>query len=177
MELVDVGNIETGKTPKDTYFATIEVVAELLHHNITPIILGGGQDLTYAIYKAYEKQGQIINIFAVDPRFDIGADSETNGAVNMAKVKAISGWRDKYPAFKWCADLGEGWYLPSIEELNTIYKNKDKLNPNLTDKLSDWCWSSTENSKFGAWLVYMYNGFTGNTVKYRSYHVRAVSAF
>ena len=107
----------------------------------------------------------------------IGADSETNGAVNMAKVKAISGWRDKYPAFKWCADLGEGWYLPSIEELNTIYKNKDKLNPNLTDKLSDWCWSSTENSKFGAWLVYMYNGFTGNTVKYRSYHVRAVSAF
>ena len=50
MELLDVGNIEMGKTPKDTYFATIEVVAELLHHNITPIILGGGQELTYAVY-------------------------------------------------------------------------------------------------------------------------------
>ena len=42
----------------------------------------------------------------------IGANSETNGAYNMAKVKAISGWEAKYPAFKWCADLGECWYLP-----------------------------------------------------------------
>ena len=39
----------------------------------------------------------------------IGADSETDGAYNMAVVKAISGWESKYPAFKWCADLGEDW--------------------------------------------------------------------
>ena len=62
MNLVDIGNIEMGKQPKDTYYATTEVVAELLHRNITPIILGGGHELTYAIYKAYEKQGQIIYI-------------------------------------------------------------------------------------------------------------------
>ena len=123
----------------------------------------------------------------------IGADSETNGAVNMAKVKAISGWRDKYPAFKWCADLGEGWYLPSIEELGAIYTNKDKLNPNLTDKLSDlWssltdkssnvCWSSTESNydydfKFCAWYVSMRSGLTFINVKGSDYYVRAVSAF
>lgn len=87
MELLDVGNIEMGKTPKDTYFATIEVVAELLHHNITPIILGGGQELTYAVYKAYEQQGQIINIFAIDPRFDLGAESETlNSRTYLSKI-------------------------------------------------------------------------------------------
>ncbi|MBO7226980.1 MAG: formimidoylglutamase [Bacteroidales bacterium] len=87
MELLDVGNIEMGKTPKDTYFATIEVVAELLHHNITPIILGGGQELTYAVYKAYERQGQIINIFAIDPRFDLGAESETlNSRTYLSKI-------------------------------------------------------------------------------------------
>ena len=87
MELLDVGNIEMGKTPKDTYFATIEVVAELLHHNITPIILGGGQELTYAVYKAYERQGQIINIFAIDPRFDLGAESETlNSGTYLSKI-------------------------------------------------------------------------------------------
>ena len=108
----------------------------------------------------------------------IGADSKTDGVYNMAKVKAISGWRDKYPAFKWCADLGEGWYLPSIEELRTINKYRDKLNPKLTDKLSGWCWSSTEDSEFCAWNVSMINGYTDfNLGKYGSLYVRAVSAF
>lgn len=87
MELVDVGNIEMGQTPEDTYFAAIEVMAELLHHNITPIVLGGGQELTFAMYKAYEKQGQIINIFAVDPRFDIGPDTEAlNSRSYLTKI-------------------------------------------------------------------------------------------
>ncbi len=116
----------------------------------------------------------------------IGANSETNGAYNynMAKVKAIYGWQSKYPAFKWCADLGEGWYLPAKEELRTIYNHKDKLNPKLTDKLSEgWYWSSTESDYkfssgvFCAWLVYMYNGTTTDGSKYGNYYVRAVSAF
>ena len=77
-----------------------------------------------------------------------GADSETDGAANMAVVKAISGWETKYPAFKWCTDLGDDWYLPAKEELRTIYNNKDKLNTNLTDMLSsNNHWSSTENDK------------------------------
>ena len=114
----------------------------------------------------------------------IGADSETDGAYNMAKVKTISGWRDKYPAFKWCADLGEGWYLPSIEELLTIYKNKERLILNLTKKLFTYgsYWSSTEDSyqyssgEFCAW--YMNRGYTNRNNKNNRYnHVRAVSAF
>ncbi len=113
----------------------------------------------------------------------IGANSDIDGAYNMAKVKAISGWRDKYPAFKWCADLGEGWYLPAKEELRTIYKCKDKLNPKLTDKLLVTYWSSTEDDyqwssgEFCAWYVRMFNGSTYDYNKNYSYDVRAVSAF
>ena len=125
----------------------------------------------------------------------IGADSETNGAVNMAKVKAISGWRDKYPAFKWCADLGEGWYLPSIEELKVFTLNTaihDAVNRTLAARggmqLYDkgeigWYWSSTENDyklssgKFCAWLVGMYDGSTNFNDKNLNNYVRAVSAF
>ena len=114
----------------------------------------------------------------------IGADSETDGAANMAKVKAISGWREKYPAFAWCADLGEGWYLPSKEELHTIYKNKDKLNSNLTDKLStdsDY-WSSTEDDcqydgYSCAWYIEMSDGQAWTMSKDSDGYVRAVSAF
>ena len=115
----------------------------------------------------------------------IGADSKTDGAYNMAKVKAIPGWRDKYPAFRWCADLGEGWYLPAKEELLTIYKYKDKLNPKLTDKLSkSWHCSSTEydyKSSYGnfcAWGVDMGDGRADTSLgKYITFYVRAVSAF
>ncbi|MBQ6869578.1 MAG: hypothetical protein IJO17_03845, partial [Alistipes sp.] len=79
----------------------------------------------------------------------IGADSETDGALNMAVVKAISGWESKYPAFKWCADLGEGWYLPAKEELLTIYNNKTAIDANLTEKIvTNYHWSSTEDDYY-----------------------------
>ena len=125
----------------------------------------------------------------------IGANSETNGAYNMAKVKARPDWQSKYPAFKWCADLGEGWYLPSIEELKVFTLNTaihDAVNRTLIarggTKLYDkgergWYWSSTEydykssSGEFCAWGVYMGNGGTTVNRKYFNYYVRAVSAF
>ena len=115
----------------------------------------------------------------------IGADSETDGAYNMVKVESIIGWRDKYPAFRWCADLGEGWYLPAKDELFTIYKHKSKLNPILLDKLKLWYWSSTEHPSdkslvgiFCAWMIRMNDGFTTDDIKtFDTIVVRAVSAF
>ncbi len=124
----------------------------------------------------------------------IGADDENNGANNMAKVKQISGWETKYPAFKWCADLGDGWYLPAIEELkifilnntvrnavNRTLKTKGKKLANKGDHC--WYWSSTEHNyqhssgEFCAWYVGMNVGGTGNYGKCDYYYVRAVSAF
>ena len=125
----------------------------------------------------------------------IGAYSKTDGAYNMAKVKAIPDWETKYPAFKWCADLGEGWYLPSIEELKVFTLNTaihDAVNRTLIarggTKLYDkgengWYWSSTESDKqysgyFCAWLVNMGNGYSSLSNKNFTYnYVRAVSAF
>lgn len=105
----------------------------------------------------------------------IGADSETNGAVNMAVVQRIPNWREKYPAFAWCADLGEGWYLPAIDELKAIYDTRNILNG--VDYYGFW--SSTENkeSEFCARNVYLYDGSTINYNKSYSDYVRAVSAF
>ena len=125
----------------------------------------------------------------------IGADSKTDGAYNMAKVKAISGWQSKYPAFKWCADLGEGWYLPAIEELKTFTLNDavhDAVNRTLSARggtklynRGEWedYWSSTEDNykfssgEFCAWYVGMCNGSTSSYDKGVNYYVRAVSAF
>ncbi len=72
--IADIGNIIRGHQVEDTYFALKEVVSELLKNNIVTLIIGGGQDLTYANYLAYENIGRIINIASVDPVFDLGHD-------------------------------------------------------------------------------------------------------
>ena len=83
----------------------------------------------------------------------IGASSNTDGEYNMQVIQSIVGWETKYPAFKWCKDLGENWYLPSKEELKAIYLCKNKINIKLKDKLplhssnNTYYWSSTEDSK------------------------------
>jgi hypothetical protein len=152
------------------------------------------------------KHGKIVSLtetiadWAVDKHFGgffnrdnsywkrIGADDKYDGVNNMSKVKQIDGWREKYPASAWCADLGEGWYLPAIEELKKFTLHKaihDAVNCTLVTKgkkLANkgrwhWYWSSTEYDKFCAWIVYMYVGTTDNYIKNRSGYVRAVSAF
>jgi arginase family enzyme len=75
LKVADLGNIIQGHTIDDSYFALTNVVAELITHGIIPVIIGGGQDLSYPVYRAYEQLGQIINIVAVDPMFDLGTDS------------------------------------------------------------------------------------------------------
>ncbi|MBQ2703569.1 MAG: DUF1566 domain-containing protein [Alistipes sp.] len=125
----------------------------------------------------------------------IGANSETDGAYNMSVVKKISNWQSKYPAFKWCADLGEGWYLPAIEELKLFTINdtiRNAVNQTLADKdgtkipdigTACWYWSSTEenylhgSTDFSAWRISMSNGSDDFAYKYLNYDVRAVAAF
>ena len=79
-KLVDLGNIKRGFAVSDTYFALSSVIAEMISHNVLPVILGGSQDLTYANYQAYQSLGQIINIVAVDPMFDLGRSEQELGA-------------------------------------------------------------------------------------------------
>ena len=124
----------------------------------------------------------------------IGANSNTDGAVNMAKVKAISDWKSKYPVFKWCADLGDGWYLPAIEELKKFTINDtihNAVNRTLAAKGANklcnrgefgWYWSSTEKDYkykdiFCAWYVSLNYGDAYYDYKSNDYYVRAVSAF
>ena len=58
----------------------------------------------------------------------VGASDRADGRVNMKAVEeyiAANGlsWSD-FPAFEWCRQRGEGWYLPSLNEvwmLGTMY--------------------------------------------------------
>ena len=119
----------------------------------------------------------------------IKASSKTDGLANMKAVQQRPNWYKKYPAFAWCADLGEGWYLPAIEELKLFTLNKhvhDIVNQTIAKKGGvllynvdksgwHWYWSSTEGTRrqslyqdgrspeTGSCCVYIVNMFYGKT--------------
>lgn len=106
------------------------------------------------------------------------------GLKNMETIQAIEGWETKYPAFKWCADLGEGWYLPAYYELRDIYNAKNTLNEALSANgyttliLSDsWYWSSTESSSGNAYDCTFSSGSYSNSSKSDLDKVHAIYRF
>ncbi|MCH2230970.1 MAG: formimidoylglutamase [Crocinitomicaceae bacterium] len=70
--LYDLGTIVPGESVTDTYFALSQVVAELVKMEVVPFIVGGGQDLTMALYRGFEALEQMINICTIDDRLDVG---------------------------------------------------------------------------------------------------------
>lgn len=85
--LYDLGNLLPGSRIEDTYFALSQVCAELIMNSIIPVVLGGSQDLSYAVYKAYEELEQLVNILIVDNKCDLGSpDSELSASAYINKM-------------------------------------------------------------------------------------------
>lgn len=117
-----------------------------------------------------------------------------DGAKNMAVIAAIEDWQSKYPAFKWCAEQGEGWYLPAIDELKSLILNekaRESINRTLIaeggvplfgrgDK--ERYWSSTECyqkmvGQYSAWSVSTHIRADNYVNKSDQMCVRAVAVF
>ena len=79
-------------------------------------------------------------------------------------------WNDAIAA---CEALGDGWHLPTKEELNLLFSNKEKI-----DGFKEGAyWSCSEYSTTGAWAQYWYSGNPGYQDGYSktaAYYVRAV---
>jgi formiminoglutamase len=76
VRIVDLGNVIAGNKVSDTYFAIKTVMAELIKKNILPVIVGGGQDITYAQYMAYEDLEQKVDLVVIDSHFDLDESDE-----------------------------------------------------------------------------------------------------
>jgi hypothetical protein len=75
-------------------------------------------------------------------------------------------------AKKACSDLGEGWRLPTKDELNILYKNKERIGGFISNRVY---WSSTEDEKGSAWFQVFLSGFQNHGVDIDSeFRVRAV---
>ncbi len=76
ISIADLGNINIGHSVNDTYSLLTDIATDLISQHITPIFLGGTQDLSFANYMAYEQLGKLIHLCHIDERFDIQQESE-----------------------------------------------------------------------------------------------------
>jgi len=132
----------------------------------------------------------------------IGSDGKQHGLI-VSKTETVAQWQSKAtlvnankrnlgayntnlmtnsPAKDWVKNLGPDWYLPSLDELGALYKNKSEVNKTLRAKgytliSSGFYWSSTEYDTYNANNIDFEDGNAYYYVKTKSYKVRGVKAF
>lgn len=99
-------------------------------------------------------------------------DDRDNGMNNFEIITAMEPEYDGYPAFAWCASLGDGWYIPAINELIKIrdswgksQKERKALNTKIKEvggtPLSDAVYVKAKDAKVSA----IYYSSTENGLK------------
>jgi formiminoglutamase len=116
VKMVDLGNIYPGESLQDSYVALKEVCYQLYKKQIIPIIIGGGQDLTYAAYRAYDRMEQTVNLVSIDARLDLGRQDEPLNASNYLSHVVL---QKPYILFNY-ANLGHQTYFANQEELDLM---------------------------------------------------------
>ena len=116
VKVVDLGDIVEGHTIEDTYFALGEILNFLIKNKIIPIIIGGGQDITYANYRAYDKLEQTVNIVSVDNKFDLGSiEDELTSDSYLSKIVM----NQPNNLFNFC-NIGYQTYFNSQDEIDLL---------------------------------------------------------
>ncbi|WP_158849446.1 DUF1566 domain-containing protein [Algibacter sp. L1A34] len=112
-----------------------------------------------------------------------------SGLANTLAITAA--YPDIDTAAKLCLNFEDDeyadWYLPSLDELNLIYTNKNKINATaianegevfktLDDDRSNY-WSSSEEVEINAWLIQFDTGLTKTYYKTYIQNIRPIRAF
>ncbi len=116
-QIIDLGNIVPGDSIEDTYFVVKSAVSHLIKNKIIPIILGGSQDLTYAIYRGYDQLEQMVNLVSVDSKFDFAKEVSSPSDSYLTKMIV----EEPNNLFNY-SNVGYQTYFNSQEEIDLIEK-------------------------------------------------------
>ncbi|MCL1822113.1 MAG: formimidoylglutamase [Prolixibacteraceae bacterium] len=82
VKIVDMGNLKKGKTDNDLYFALRDIIDYQKENKIVTVILGGGQDLSVGIARAYLDDKKF-SLAVADARVDMKTSREVSSASNF----------------------------------------------------------------------------------------------
>jgi arginase family enzyme len=172
--IADLGDISHGNTQEDTYYAVSKIVSELIKKQIVPIVLGGSQDLTYALYRSYDNLDQMVNLVTVDNKFDFGKDESRNTADSYLSKIIIN---EPTNLFNY-SNLGFQTYYNSQEEIDLIEKlyfdayrlGEVTSNLSLAESVFRDCdivsvdLTSIKSTDSGNFVTFTPNGFNGKEI-------------
>jgi len=116
INLIDVGEISSGDSIEDTYYLVTSLIKEIHKSKCIPVIMGGGQDITYANYRAYSHGDGMVNLVNVDACFDLGnVELPISNESYVGKIVID----EPYNLFNY-TNLGYQSYYVAPEELDLI---------------------------------------------------------
>ena len=83
-------------------------------------------------------------------------------------------------AMKWSKQLKDGWYVPSIEEMNVLLSVRDVLLGKVSTSAraySGYYWTATEFNADCAWMVSIKTNSRGGCYKANLFSIRPISKF
>jgi arginase family enzyme len=116
--IADLGTILAGNSIEDSYFALRKVVSNLIKKKIIPIVIGGSQDLTFALYRAFDELEQMVNLVSIDSKFDFGKENDEVSASSYLTKIIID---EPNNLFNYC-NIGYQTYYNSQEEIDLVEK-------------------------------------------------------
>ena len=115
--IADLGNIQPGDTIEDTYFLIKTICEDLIRKKITPIIIGGSQDVSYPIYRSYDNLDQMVNFVSIDNKFDFAKENTTLSNSFLTKIIV----EEPNNLFNY-SNIGYQTYYNSQEEIDLMDK-------------------------------------------------------
>ncbi|MCW1147326.1 formimidoylglutamase [Flavobacterium lacisediminis] len=171
--IVDLGTIEAGASVEDTYFVVKSLMAELIKKQIIPVVIGGTQDLTYPMYRAYDNLDQMVNLVSVDNQFDFSKENKLDKDAYLSKIIV----EEPNNLFNF-SNLGYQTYFNSQEEIDLIEKlyfeayRLGEVSNNISvaepvfrnADLVSFDMNSVQSSYSGNFEEFNPNGFTGKEI-------------
>lgn len=172
--IYDFGDVPQGYEIKDTYFVLSEIVQTLVKKNIVPIIVGGSQDMTYGVYRAYDQLDQMVNLVSIDACFDLGQQENANLSSSYLSKIIVD---EPCNLFNF-SNIGFQTYFNSQEEIDLVEKlyfdtfRLGEISSNI--KIAEPVFrdadivsldlNSVESGYSGSSKPFMPNGFTGKEI-------------
>ena len=161
------------QNPTDTdLLDNIAVLSSVMYGILLVIIAGGLHSAGKRLMGVFSENDEINSVQTSQKSLDL-AKKFKDSPITLGKLDVLGQDLGKMKwdeAVKICKEIGEGWRLPSKDELNTIYENKDSIG----GLVSFEYWSADEYDFHNAWTQNIDNGKEEELSKTSKHFVRAV---
>ena len=109
--------------------------------------------------------------------FEVSEDGQHGKIIAADIVSEKMTWGK---AMEWAKQLKDGWYIPSIEEMNILLSVREEIlakTVQSTKAYSGYYWTSTEFNADCAWMVSIKTNSRGGCYKANLFTVRPISKF